>query len=71
MPSEDWDHDHCVVCWAKFAEYDAPDIEHEGFTTCDDYEFGPRYHRVCEECFADLKDEMGWSLAPSSGDQVT
>src|SRR4051812_9045773 len=32
-PSLEWDHDHCSACWAKFAEYDDPDIEHEGYCT--------------------------------------
>jgi hypothetical protein len=30
MPSPSWDHDHCIGCWAKFAEFDGPDIQHEG-----------------------------------------
>jgi len=30
-PSDEWDHDHCEGCWAKFAEFDGPDILHEGF----------------------------------------
>lgn len=33
---ESWDHDHCEFCWAKFAEFDGPDIIHEGYTTEDD-----------------------------------
>ena len=34
-----WDHDHCVGCWAKFAEHgsDLESIEREGYTTGDDY----------------------------------
>ena len=51
--------DHCACCWAKFAEFDAPDIQHEGYTTAD------RYNWVCEGCVTDLKDEMDWHLAPS------
>ena len=59
-PSAEWDHDHCACCWAKFAEFDAPDIQHEGYTTADSC------HWVCEECVTGLKDEMGWHLAPSA-----
>jgi len=32
-PSDEWDHDHCSACWAKFAEFDGPEIEHEGYCT--------------------------------------
>jgi hypothetical protein len=28
--SESWDHDHCAACWAEFAEFEGPDIQHEG-----------------------------------------
>ena len=30
-PSAEWDHDHCQACWAKFAEYDHSNIQHEGY----------------------------------------
>jgi hypothetical protein len=58
---EHWDHDHCAACRAKFAEFNAPDIQHEGYATCADYPKGARYEWVCSPCFADLKDEMQWS----------
>ena len=65
-PSAQWDHDHCACCWAKFAEWDAPEIQHQGYTTTDLHSHGAGYHWVCEECFTDLKDEMQWQLVPSS-----
>jgi hypothetical protein len=58
--SDTWDHDHCAACWAKFAEFDGPDILHEGYATCDDYKHGAEYDWVCVQCFDDLKDEMDW-----------
>jgi hypothetical protein len=61
-PSETWDHDHCAACWAKFAEFDEPDVQHEGYTTCDDYKRGTGYDRVWVDCFNDLKDDLGWTL---------
>jgi hypothetical protein len=60
---ENSDHDHCAACWAKFAEFEGPDILHEGYATCDDYPRGARYEWVCQTCFDDLKDEMQWSTA--------
>ena len=57
-----WDHDHCVGCWAKFAEHgsDLESIEREGYTTGDDYPRGAQYEWVCGKCFADFKDVMEW-----------
>jgi hypothetical protein len=63
-----WDHDHCVACWAKFAEADLPNepIQREGHTTCSDYQHGAEYDWVCLECFELFKDAMGWTTALSS-----
>jgi hypothetical protein len=58
--SETWDHDHCAGCWAKFAEVDGPDIQHQGYATGPDYPKGANYDWVCEDCFRELKDVMGW-----------
>ena len=40
-PSDDWDHDHCNGCWAKFADFHGPDILHEGYVYTKPYEEGP------------------------------
>jgi hypothetical protein len=58
-----WDHDHCAACWAKFAEFDGPDIQHEGFTTCDDYKRGAGYEWICQTCFVDLQGDLEWTVA--------
>jgi hypothetical protein len=58
--SDTWDHDHCIGCWAKFAELDAPDALHEGYATCEDWKHGADYDWVCPSCFADLREAMGW-----------
>ena len=31
--SEAWVHGRCAGCWAKFAEFEGPDILHEGYAT--------------------------------------
>ncbi|AWN53717.1 hypothetical protein [Methylobacterium sp. 17Sr1-1] len=62
--SETWDHDHCAGCWATLAEFDGPDILHEGYATCDDYERGACAEWVCAQCFNDLKDNLGWTTLP-------
>jgi hypothetical protein len=58
--SDSWDHDHCAACWAKFAEFDSPGIQNEGYATCDDYKHGADYDWVCVPCFSDLRDQMQW-----------
>jgi hypothetical protein len=57
-----WDHDHCVGCWAKFAEFDSPEetILHEGFATTDEFARGAEYYWACQDCFTTFKDQMGW-----------
>ncbi|HJY05823.1 MAG TPA: hypothetical protein VJ323_05875 [Bryobacteraceae bacterium] len=58
----DWDHDHCAACWTKFAEWDGPDILHDGYATTAEYDRGEDYDWVCPTCFDELRDEMGWRL---------
>jgi hypothetical protein len=48
----DWDHDHCEFCGAKFSE-DEKDL-HVGYVTIDDY------HWICENCFEDFKNKFKW-----------
>ena len=50
----DNDHDHCVFCWDKFAEYDG--CRHEGYCTEDGMDW------ICEVCFDDFKERFGWRV---------
>jgi hypothetical protein len=59
--SENWDHDHCAACFAKFAEFDGPDVQHAGYATRDDYKHGAGYEWVCSRCFSDLKPVLNWT----------
>ncbi len=56
---EDWDHDHCEFCWAKFMVEDYSDVLHEGYATEDDYRW------ICESCFEDFKDMFEFKLGQS------
>jgi hypothetical protein len=61
-PRTYWDHDHCEECFAKFAEFEGPDILHEGFASADRHKDRPGYFDwVRADCFRDLRDEMGWT----------
>ena len=64
---EDWDHDHCLACNAKFAEAEGTGILHEGYTTCSDYMRGAEYHWICPTCFTELKPDLGWRDVSRSG----
>lgn len=56
--SEQWDHEHCVFCWAKF--YLHPECLQEGYCT------RPQNSRdadwICPECYEDFKEMFGWKL---------
>jgi hypothetical protein len=52
----DWEHDHCAFCWAKFACGDQPDVQHEGYSTEDDY------YWICGQCFNDFKTQFQWRI---------
>jgi hypothetical protein len=53
---EDWDHDHCEFCSARFSETEG-DL-HEGYTTDDEY------HWICQACYDDFKEQFQWSSTP-------
>jgi hypothetical protein len=60
-PRKDWDHDHCLACWAKLAEFDGPEILHEGYATTAESKWGADYHWICPTCFTELRDVMNWT----------
>lgn len=59
---DSWDHDHCVVCWARFATLDTPGEEalREGFAT-EGPAGQPTYHWLCSDCFGAHREVFGWS----------
>jgi hypothetical protein len=63
-PSDDWDHDHCEFCWAKFMPPgpDTPsDALHEGYVTEDAQRW------VCPVCAADFAEEFNFSFDQPPG----
>lgn len=50
-----WDHDHCEFCFAEFSDR-YPNCLTEGYTTSNLYRW------ICAECFADFKEQFGWTL---------
>ncbi len=68
---EDWDHDHCAFCAAKFVEDTStasadPDAQTAGYAALGR---GPEgqddYHWVCDECFEDFRGRFDWTVAGS------
>ncbi len=55
---DDWDHDHCEFCSAKFS-VTKPGALHIGYVTDDNY------HWICDQCFEDFKKNFGWIVHTS------
>jgi hypothetical protein len=53
IPKQDWDHDHCEFCSAKFSELEG-DL-HEGYCTVD------KNYWICEKCFNDFCKMFEWA----------
>jgi hypothetical protein len=62
-PSERWDHEHCVVCWARFVTLEASEEEplREGLATTGPAG-QPEYHWLCPDCFHAYREVFGWSV---------
>lgn len=57
LESDNFNHDHCEFCWAKFADKNyIPDAQDQGYTTED------RYRWICEGCFHDFKEFFSWKV---------
>jgi hypothetical protein len=55
---EGWDHDHCAFCQRHISlplGTDDEDAVDRGYATDD------RYHWICESCFADFREQFGWT----------
>jgi hypothetical protein len=60
-PGPDWDHDHCLFCWATFVPrtdegkewlgQDHHTIYFDGYATIEPHEHG--FGWVCQRCFND------------------
>lgn len=73
-PNENWEHEHCEFCWAKFIDptfseehrrlVEAhPEHQTEGYATTGEHPHGAGYHWVCTRCWDDFAEEYGWRLA--------
>lgn len=66
-----WDHDHCVACWAKFSD-DIPGALCEGYSTGSGHDPGIRNEWVCNECFSRLAEELRWTTdVPESVEKLS
>ena len=74
-PKPEWDHDHCLFCWAKFVPcseegkdwlaQDQHTIYFEGYATVE--ASGSGYEWVCWPCFDDFVDEYQFAVDPDPG----
>ena len=65
-PTDEWDHDHCHFCWAKFYEAAGPEFLHYGYATCEDYYWGLEYEWICDECFSKYRGLFAWRVIGDS-----
>lgn len=54
-PSENWDHDHCIGCWTKFADFGGPDVLHEGYVHREAYEPKPEPEFISQSIEAGMR----------------
>ena len=55
---EGWHHDHCAFCQRHISlplATDDVDAVDRGYATDDGY------HWICESCFADFREQFGWT----------
>jgi hypothetical protein len=69
--TERWDHEHCVICNAKFIDPDLgasyrrwlsedPQLLTEGYTTSVEPDDADTGDWLCADCFAAYGAELGW-----------
>lgn len=51
VPTEKWDHTHCVFCWDPFFG-----VYLDGYCTLDGMQW------ICEVCFEDFREMFQWDL---------
>jgi len=62
-PRENWDHDHCEFCSAKFQRGVGTAALSEGYCTVDEYRW------ICDKCYEDFKVRFKWKLQGSEPDR--
>jgi hypothetical protein len=64
--SDEWDHDHCAFCWAKFVPPDdphqGPDDLNEGYAVLSNGCFPDDYHWICAACYAYFRGMFDWEV---------
>jgi hypothetical protein len=64
--SDEWDHDHCAFCWARFVALDDPqkgpnDLS-EGYAVLSNGHFPDDYLWICATCYADFRGMFDWEV---------
>ena len=54
--SDDWNHEHCEFCFAKFMEKGNENTIQEGYCSLDNQNW------ICPTCYEDFKERFKWTL---------
>lgn len=57
---KEWEHEHCVFCWAKF-----PTEYAEGYCTEDESVW------ICPGCYQDFREKFQWTVLEESKEKQT
>lgn len=60
--SDNWDHDHCEVCWRTIAEFEGDNIIRAGYASTATEKWKADYHWICPECFERHREHMRWAV---------
>lgn len=58
VKKENWDHEHCSLCWQKIMDSDSPEVERFGYTDEEEFEW------ICPDCFETFREKFSWIVKP-------
>jgi Pyruvate/2-oxoacid:ferredoxin oxidoreductase delta subunit len=61
-PKPSWDHDHCVLCWAKIADCVDRAAQSEAAAQTEAYVNEDRSEWLCAECAGEFREMLHLSL---------
>ena len=60
--SDEWEHEHCQVCWEKISEIKGEGILHEAYASTATEKWRAEFHWICSECYEKHREHMLWTV---------